>query len=226
MDTPVVANTNTSSAPATSVPPPPAPAPVTIDPSLFSVRYAGFGERLGALIIDIVLIAVIVLPLNLIVSMATSLPAFFATSNKFNTYTTKMEDSIIAQISSTPGRNDNQMILPSPNIFRENQAAELAPSIITSVFIILVSIIIMFIPLVYQTVCTAIWGQTLGKKLVKIKVVRSDNSPKVGFIKAFIREVVGKFLSSFFLLGYLWVIWDKKKQAWHDKLAGTVVVKV
>jgi len=26
-------------------------------------------------------------------------------------------------------------------------------------------------------------------------------------------------------LGYLWVIWDKKKQAWHDKLASTVVVK-
>jgi uncharacterized RDD family membrane protein YckC len=26
------------------------------------------------------------------------------------------------------------------------------------------------------------------------------------------------------LLGYLWMLWDKEKQTWHDKLATTVVV--
>jgi uncharacterized RDD family membrane protein YckC len=26
-------------------------------------------------------------------------------------------------------------------------------------------------------------------------------------------------------LGYFWAIWDKDNQAWHDKIAGTVVVK-
>ena len=26
-------------------------------------------------------------------------------------------------------------------------------------------------------------------------------------------------------LGYLWAIWDKQKQGWHDKMAGTVVVR-
>jgi len=26
-------------------------------------------------------------------------------------------------------------------------------------------------------------------------------------------------------LGFFWIIWDKKKQGWHDKIAGTLVVK-
>jgi len=26
-------------------------------------------------------------------------------------------------------------------------------------------------------------------------------------------------------VGFLWIIWDPKKQGWHDKVAGTVVVR-
>jgi len=29
-----------------------------------------------------------------------------------------------------------------------------------------------------------------------------------------------------FFLGFLWVAWDKDKQGWHDKIAGTVVVRL
>ena len=32
--------------------------------------------------------------------------------------------------------------------------------------------------------------------------------------------------ASFFLLGYLWMLWDKEKQTWQDKFAGSVVVPV
>jgi uncharacterized RDD family membrane protein YckC len=35
------------------------------------------------------------------------------------------------------------------------------------------------------------------------------------------------FLSLFAAgLGFLWIIWDPERQAWHDKIAGTVVVRV
>jgi hypothetical protein len=38
-------------------------------------------------------------------------------------------------------------------------------------------------------------------------------------------EVFGKFVSGLFMgIGYFWAIWDKDGQAWHDKIAGTVVV--
>ena len=44
---------------------------------------------------------------------------------------------------------------------------------------------------------------------------------------AFVREVVGKFLSGLVLcLGYLWMLWDAERQCWHDKLVGTRVVRV
>lgn len=70
-------------------------------------------------------------------------------------------------------------------------------------------------------------GQTPGKKAMRIKVVEAVTGQAPGYARAFLREVVGKSLSSLVLeLGYLWAIWDKKKQAWHDKITGTVVVKV
>jgi len=68
------------------------------------------------------------------------------------------------------------------------------------------------------------FGATLGKKLLKIQVVTTKYEP-VSFWGAFLREVVGKFLSSLiFGLGYAWALWDKDRQTWHDKIAGTYVV--
>jgi uncharacterized RDD family membrane protein YckC len=41
-----------------------------------------------------------------------------------------------------------------------------------------------------------------------------------------VREVVGKMVSGFFFgLRYFWAIWDPDNQAWHDKIAGTLVVR-
>ncbi len=67
-------------------------------------------------------------------------------------------------------------------------------------------------------------GATPGKKLMAIKIVKADGS-KITYPVAFIRYI-GYFLSAFFFMfGYMWIIWDKKKQGWHDKIAGTKVVK-
>jgi uncharacterized RDD family membrane protein YckC len=69
-------------------------------------------------------------------------------------------------------------------------------------------------------------GQTLGKMALGIKVVKTDGSP-VGYLNAFLREVVGKFISGLvFGLGWLWMLWDVRKQTWHDKIANTIVLKI
>lgn len=69
------------------------------------------------------------------------------------------------------------------------------------------------------------WGQTLGKKWLKIKVQTSDGQVP-GYKKALIRETVGKLASGLVLgIGYWWAVWDKDKQTWHDKMAKTVVVR-
>lgn len=68
-------------------------------------------------------------------------------------------------------------------------------------------------------------GQTPGKRMMRIRVVRKDGA-KISWFDAFLREVVGKFISAFFLLlGYLWMLWDADKQTWHDKIASTIVIK-
>lgn len=77
-------------------------------------------------------------------------------------------------------------------------------------------------------------GQTPGKQALGITVVREDGQPW-NFGTAFLREFVIKGLlfgtvGSFFLwiptlLDGLWPLWDERKQALHDKLATSYVVK-
>jgi uncharacterized RDD family membrane protein YckC len=68
-------------------------------------------------------------------------------------------------------------------------------------------------------------GQTIGKRALGIRVYdfRGSGEP-IGYGRAFIRWL-GKIISSIpCYLGFLWMLWDKEKQTWHDKLATTVVV--
>ncbi|GAA5334019.1 MULTISPECIES: RDD family protein [Thermus] len=76
----------------------------------------------------------------------------------------------------------------------------------------------------YYVAFTALYGATPGKMLLGIKVVRLDGKP-VDWLTAFMREVVGKTLSTLpLLLGYFWAFFHPKRQAWHDLIADTLVV--
>ena len=67
-------------------------------------------------------------------------------------------------------------------------------------------------------------GQTVGKKLLNIRVIDFTAGGPIGYGRAFVRWI-GRILSGIVcLLGYLWMLWDKEKQTWHDKIATTVVV--
>jgi uncharacterized RDD family membrane protein YckC len=78
----------------------------------------------------------------------------------------------------------------------------------------------------YYVFFTGYCGQTPGKMAIRAKVVRSDGSD-IGYGRAFMREIPGKFLSGLLLgIGYLMVALDPQKQGLHDKIADTLVVKV
>jgi uncharacterized RDD family membrane protein YckC len=67
-------------------------------------------------------------------------------------------------------------------------------------------------------------GQTVGMLALGIMVIRTDGS-KIDYVRAFVRWL-GSLLSAIALcLGFLWIAWDPEKQAWHDKIADTYVVK-
>jgi len=67
-------------------------------------------------------------------------------------------------------------------------------------------------------------GQTLGSRALNIRVVKTDGS-YLDYVGAFLRYV-GFFISCVvFLIGVIWAAFDAQKQGWHDKIAGTYVVK-
>ncbi len=77
----------------------------------------------------------------------------------------------------------------------------------------------------YFTYFQGLSGRTPGKKLLGLQVVSVEGRP-ISFGTAFLRSV-GYLVSSLLFtipLGYIWAAFDKKKQAWHDKIAGTVVI--
>ena len=76
---------------------------------------------------------------------------------------------------------------------------------------------------VYLWTCNAA-GRSLGKLAVGVRVVRGDGRPP-GVGKG-LGRTVGAWLSGLAGgLGYLWAAWDRSKQTWHDKMAGTFVVR-
>jgi len=99
------------------------------------------------------------------------------------------------------------------------QDAAATYNLVTNIIGILISA--MF----YVYYLTAKDGQTPGKRAMNIRIVKLDDS-KLGIDDALLRNVLGYTISALFLLlGYIWAIFDSKKQAWHDKIVNTVVIK-
>lgn len=72
-------------------------------------------------------------------------------------------------------------------------------------------------------------GQTLGKMMVHIRVVRAEDGSRIGYGKAFFRWFMSTLIGAvgpLNLINYLWPLWDDDNQTLHDKAAKTVVVKV
>jgi uncharacterized RDD family membrane protein YckC len=93
-----------------------------------------------------------------------------------------------------------------------------------AIFSVVLLIIVFYVAIniAYFTYFHGATGRTPGKMLLGLQVYSADGTP-ISFGIAFLRSV-GYFVSSIFYLGFIWAAFDKKKQAWHDKIAGTVVI--
>ena len=70
------------------------------------------------------------------------------------------------------------------------------------------------------------WKQTtIGGIVCGLKVVRLDGRP-FDFTVALVRSLAAVFSALPLLIGFFWAGWSPEKQSWHDKIAGTVIVKV
>ena len=91
--------------------------------------------------------------------------------------------------------------------------------------------VFLLVAFAYHVIMTA-RGGGWGMRIMGIKIVRVDNGGPPGYGRAFGRVITRSVLSLVPIAGglvqvldNLWMIWDGKKQTWHDKAAGTFVVR-
>ncbi|MGH7611988.1 MAG: RDD family protein, partial [Candidatus Dormibacteria bacterium] len=79
--------------------------------------------------------------------------------------------------------------------------------------------------LAYFIVLWATTGRTLGMWLAGLRVVRQDSGRRLGLARSVIR-MAGFFLNAASVfVGFAWAGVDRRKQGWHDKMAGSLVVR-
>ncbi len=182
------------------------PAPVA--PAVARPLEAGFWLRLGAFVIDWIIV-------SLIFGFVFILPTIFWYASWLNRHL----DEISPICDPTlPGFNQpvcNQVI---ERILYQNGE-------ITSLIVLLAGLggLALLLSLLYSVWMTA-RGATLGKRAFGLRVIRQDGT-RPGFGRALLRQTVGYLLSSFFWLGFIWIGLDPKKQGWHDKIARTYVIR-
>ncbi|MDE2894057.1 MAG: RDD family protein [Chloroflexota bacterium] len=77
---------------------------------------------------------------------------------------------------------------------------------------------------VYNTAMWAWRGTTVGGMICRVRLVRTDGralAPQDGVVRGVASVVSIAFLG----LGWIWAAWDEKRQSWHDRAAGTYVVR-
>ena len=110
-------------------------------------------------------------------------------------------------------------LLPSP--ISGNQSLE-------ALVYFFVAFQVVFLPWALLAVSWCVLGSTPAKLLFNIRIIDEQSGKKPSVIQA-INRGIGMFVM--FLvpipmnLGLLWVAFDKRKQGWHDKLFGTLVVR-
>ncbi|HJT63991.1 MAG TPA: RDD family protein [Candidatus Limnocylindria bacterium] len=68
-------------------------------------------------------------------------------------------------------------------------------------------------------------GQTPGMIPFNMRVVMADDGSKPDWVRMLLRYVGLLISIAVFFLGVIWAGFDRRKQGWHDKIAGTVVVR-
>lgn len=161
------------------------------------MQYAGVGARFGAALIDGVLVALLFIPAFVVIAVGP---------------TRLTSCSIDEEGNVTIGEEINGVCeVPTGG------------TIAAAVLLGLVALVAMVL---YYTNMIGSTGQTLGKRATGVRVVDATSGLPIGNGRAFGRYLFATFISGNLCgLGYLWALWDPRKQTWHDKVVTSVVVK-
>jgi uncharacterized RDD family membrane protein YckC len=87
------------------------------------------------------------------------------------------------------------------------------------------SALVGILPFAYFVALWATTGQTVGMWLVGVRVVRQEDGHRLGFGRSLIRLVGYMVNTATCFAGFAWAAVDRRKQGWHDKMAGSYVVR-
>jgi uncharacterized RDD family membrane protein YckC len=158
------------------------------------VRFAGHGARLGAYIVDGILVSVLVS----ILFFAIAIPLFGST---------------LSSIDWTRYQNGDYLTA--------SDAMDLLRPLLA---LIPLTFGMGILAMAYFVVGWARGGQTLGMKMAGIRVVRDRDGGRIGWGAAIVRLIGYWISAAVFYLGFIWILIDGRRRGWHDLLAGTVVI--
>jgi uncharacterized RDD family membrane protein YckC len=113
----------------------------------------------------------------------------------------------------------HQAMYPSDQLFvSDQQAANAETAGIWAGWGVYMLVSVMYFLIGWST------GGTWGLRAVGLRLVSTATGGAPGLGSALARLIVQYISAIPLYLGFLWMLWDDKKQTWHDKAAGTVVV--
>ncbi len=190
--------------------------------------------RINALSVDVLVILVMVFGLNFLAGVLFSNPAVQVTINDKIVSTTEIKNSTadaVKQIEQPKAvakwKKDNPGVKKAPKVAVDK--VKVVPGNITLIF----QLITLVLALLYTVIPSARTGQTLGKRIFKIRLVGADGSD-VAWAQSLLHYGVPIAIAiALALLGavvaigmVVWSVWDKNGQGINDKLAKTFVVEV
>ncbi len=86
------------------------------------------------------------------------------------------------------------------------------------------TLLTVLVSLAYYVYMDGMRGATIGKQLMKLRVIGTNGAMPIGPVPGFIRWLI-KTIPILNLVSYIWILFDAEKQGLHDKIANTFVVK-
>jgi uncharacterized RDD family membrane protein YckC len=164
------------------------------------VPFAGLGSRLGAKIVDKILIGIL--------TILGSLPFLIAFVHGLSDYIRELQDL------GPYAEPENPL-----DIYTETNAI---PFLVSAVVLAIV------VSGAYNVMLVHLKGATFGKMMFGVRVRPWADEARPTWGQAFKRwasgELLGQLVSMYSWIDYLWPLWDDRKQALHDKWPATVVV--
>ncbi len=77
----------------------------------------------------------------------------------------------------------------------------------------------------YHFIMWAVSGATVGDIVMRIKIVKENGAP-MDWKTSFIRIMAAMLSAVALFIGFFWAGWAREKKAWHDIIAGTIIVEV